>query len=222
MTTPSPPIECIFGDSFRSELGSINNLSAYLSFIPLVLSIYVFSRASILKVKWWPWWVISLLIGLQSSTELIFASSFICTTSSTPYIQEYSLWNLWYSILLVLSNAQGLVDMLWILVYNEAYLNKKNEVDGKKAKSIKEKEDSQKENDKRARCYRIFYGFLVGFNVLLGITLVICIYLTKKNGTYDMDGFSKKTVKFWVVIASTAVNLMQKIFLGRLIFLLWQ
>ena len=134
--TPSPPIECIFGDSFRSEFGSINNLASYLSFIPLVLSIYVFSRAFILEVKWWPWWVISLLIGLQSSTELIFASSFICTTSSTLYTQEYSLWNLWYSILFVLSNAQGLVDMLWILVYNEAYLNKKNEVDGKKAKSI--------------------------------------------------------------------------------------
>ena len=142
MTTPSPPIECIFGDSFRSEFWSFNNISAYLSFIPLVLSIYVFSRAFILYAKWWPWCVISLLIGLQSSAELIFATSFICTTSSTPYIQEYGLWNLGYSILLVLSNAQGLVDMLWILVYNEAYLNKKNEVDGKKAKSIKEKEDS--------------------------------------------------------------------------------
>jgi hypothetical protein len=206
--TTNPPIECIFGDSFRSEFRSTNNLASYLSFIPMVLSIFVFSRAFILKVKWWPWWVISLLIGLQSSTELIFASSFICTTSSTPYIQEYSLWNLWYSILLVLSSAQGLVDMLWILVYNEAYINKKNEVDGKKARSIEEKENLTKENDKQARCYRIFYGFLVGLNVLLGITLVVCIYLTKKNGTYDMDGFSTKTVKFWVVIGSTAVNLV--------------
>ena len=87
--------------------------------------------------------------------------------------------------------------------------------------SIEQKENSDKENDKEACKNRIFYGFLAGLNVLLGIALVVCIYLTKKNGTYDRDGFSTKTVKFWVVIASTAVNLMQKIFLGRLIFLIW-
>jgi len=41
---------------------------------------------------------------------------------------------------MVASNAQSLVDMLWIMVYNESYLNKKNEVDGKKARSVEEKE----------------------------------------------------------------------------------
>ena len=56
--------ECIFGDNFRKDLIDEYNLASYLSIIPLVLSIYVFSRAFIFKAKWWPWWVMCLLIGI--------------------------------------------------------------------------------------------------------------------------------------------------------------
>ena len=202
---------------------SANNIASYLSFIPLALSIYVFSRAFILKVKWWPWWVISLLIGVSSFTELIFSSSFICTTSSTPYTQEYGLWNFWYSILLVMSNAQGMVDLLWIYMYNESYLDKKNQVDCKQqARTIEEKEKIEERNKQGAKCYRYLYVSSILLNVILGTALIVCIYLTKKNGTYESDGFSSKTVKFWVVIGSTGVNLLQKIFLGSLILMIWR
>lgn len=122
-----------------------------------------------------------------------------------------------------MSNAQGMVDLLWIYMYNESYLDKKNQVDCKQqAKTVEEKKEIEERNKQGAKCYRYLYVSSILLNVILGIALVVCIYKTKKNGTYESDGFSFKTVKFWVVIGSTGVNLLQKIFLGSLILMIWR
>jgi hypothetical protein len=51
-----------------------------------------------------------------------------------------------------------MVDLLWIFVYKESYLNKKREVDEKKARSNEEKKNFRKKNDELSRGYRKFFN----------------------------------------------------------------
>ena len=62
------------------------------------------------------------------------------------------------------------------MVYSESYLNKKNEVDGKKARSNEEKKDLNKKNDKRALFYRIFVTLIFVLDLVFGTIMVVCIY----------------------------------------------
>ena len=95
---------------------------------------------------------------------------------------------------------------MWIMVYNESYLNKKNEVDGKKARSIEEKKNFQKENDKRARCYRIFVALLFALDLIFGTMQVV------------FSNINRNDIFLMFVLGLLLVNLVQKAFLGTLIF----
>ncbi len=113
---------------------------------------------------------------------MIFSSSYICTDTNgwaLTYTDAYKYWNLGFAIFYLLSSSQGIVDLLWIFVYNASYLSKKKEVDLKKARSEVEFEIIQKENDKRVRRYHIFFAFLLVFDMILGILYVIGAYQTK-------------------------------------------
>ena len=72
-----------------------------------------------------------------------------------------------------------------MFVYNASYLNKKKEVDGKKARSEVELENSQKENDKRVCRYQFFFAFLLVINVILGILYAIGFSKTKDYWEQD-------------------------------------
>ena len=128
----SIPINCIFGDNFRSTFLT-KTIAGYLSFITMLYSLIVFSRAFWNLKKWWWWALISVLIFFTACSEQIFQSSFVCTTSITPYVQAYPYWNLWYAILLVASSAQTLVDLLWVLIYSDTYYKIKSDLEKKKA-----------------------------------------------------------------------------------------
>jgi hypothetical protein len=93
---------------------------------------------------------------------------------------------------------------LWIMVYSESYINKKNEVDGKKARSKEEEKNFQKENDKRARCYRIFLALLFALDLIFGTMQVVFI--------------NRNDILWMFVLGLLLVNLVQKAFLGTLIF----
>ena len=114
-----------------------------------------------------------------------------------------------YAIFNLLSSAQGVVDLLWIFVYNESYLNKKKEVDGKKARSEEEKENSQKESDKRARCYHIFFASLLVINVILGIMYIICTFEWNEYARgKDFSSYAQHNFYFygtWCVLIGLAV-----------------
>ena len=98
------------------------------------------------------------------------------------------------------------------MVYSESYLNKKNEVDGKKARSEEEKKKFKKENDKRASCYRIFVALLFVLDLIFGTMLVVSFFLDEHDD-YDWD-----TVSVAFICGLLLVNLVQKAFLGTLIF----
>jgi hypothetical protein len=77
--------------------------------------------------KGWETWCFSLmalLIFIQSSSELVFDASFICTTPDTPYITKKWWWNFGYAALMVVSNSQYLVDNGWIFIYNDVYIKR--------------------------------------------------------------------------------------------------
>lgn len=120
-STPKEPVACIFGDDFRANFWTWNSWSSYLGYLPLVFSLIVYGRTR-LHEDWSVFRWITLLIFLQGSSELVFATSFVCTTSTTLYIQQYGLWNFWYAVLMALSSAQGVVDLIWIYKYDQDYL----------------------------------------------------------------------------------------------------
>ena len=85
-------------------------------------------------MKRYDWWAyISGFIFVNTVCDQIFQSSFVCTTTITPYVQAYPLWNLWYAILLVASSAQTLVDLIWVLIYSDTYYKIKSDLEKKKA-----------------------------------------------------------------------------------------
>ena len=95
------------------------------------------------------------------------------------------------------------------MIYSESYLNKKNEVDGNKARSEEEKKNFQKENDKRASCYRIFVALLFVLDLIFGtILVVVSVY-------YSMAFYN---IFYMFALGLLLVNLVQKAFLGTLIF----
>lgn len=59
----------------------------------------------------------ALLIFIQSSSELVFDASFICTTGDTPYITKRTGWNVGYTLLMLAANSQYFVDSGWIYIY---------------------------------------------------------------------------------------------------------
>ena len=100
---------------------------------------------------------------------------------------------------------------MWIMVYSESYLNKKNEVDGKKARSEEEKKKFKKENDKRASCYRIFVALLFVLDLIFGTMVVVSFWLYEKDSDWE-------NVSVAFIGGLLLVNLVQKAFLGTLIF----
>lgn len=123
----TPPIECILGDNFRINFFHPQQFFSYLALLTLLFSVYVFSKAMHNIIYSYVWAIISALIFIQSAPALNFMSSFICTTPTTPYVQNYWGCNLSYALVITLTNMQTIVDLIWIYIYNESYFHSRKD-----------------------------------------------------------------------------------------------
>jgi len=81
-----------------------------------------------------PWWAMSGIIFIQCLATIIYKSSFACTTDN-DYTLNYKRWNLWFALLIGLEYSQNVVDIIWILVYNETYFEELKNYESAKATS---------------------------------------------------------------------------------------